>query len=62
VVAIAPPPPEHRADVAVDGFDLAERHLDVAVGQDAVEVTTEQLGDLVGGRQPLPPHLLRTRG
>ena len=55
MIAVATPAPEHRPDVAVDGFHLAERHLDVAVREDAGEVATEQLGDLVEGRQPLPP-------
>src|SRR5712692_6682471 len=55
MVAIPTAAAKHRPDVAVDRFNLAERHLDVTVGQDAVEVTTEQLGDLVESRQPLPP-------
>ncbi len=55
MVAITTTATDHRADVAVDGFDLSERDLDVAVGQDAVEVTTEKLGDLGEGREPLPP-------
>ena len=47
MIAVAPTATEHRADVAVYGLDLAERDLDVAVGQDAVEVPTQELGDLV---------------
>lgn len=54
MVAVPAPAADHRPDVAVDGFHLAERDLDVAVREDAVEVATEQLGDLVEGREPLP--------
>ena len=54
MIAVAPTATEHRPDVAVDGLDFAERDLDVAVGQDAVEVPAQELGDLVEGRQPLP--------
>jgi len=56
VLAVAVPTTaaNHRADVAVDGFDFPEQGLDVAVGQDAIEVATEELGDLVKGREPLP--------
>ena len=54
MIAVASTATEHRPAVAVDGFDFAERDLDVAVGQDAVQVTAQELGDLVEGRQPLP--------
>ena len=47
MIAVASTAPEHRSDVAVDCFHLAEGDLDVAVGQDAVEMATQQLGDLV---------------
>ena len=59
MVAISTAAAQHRPDVAVDRFHLAERDLDVAIGEDAFEVTTEELGDLVKGREPLPaqrPH------
>ena len=54
MIAVTPTAPEHRPDVAVDGLHLAERDLDVAVGQDAFEMATQQLGDLVEGGQALP--------
>ena len=54
MIAVAAPAAEHGSDVAVDGFHLAERDLDVAVGEDAVEVATQQLGDPVEGGQALP--------
>ena len=54
MIAVAPTAAKHRPDVAVDGFDLAERHLDVAGGEDALEVTTEELGDLEKSRESLP--------
>ena len=54
MIAVATPAAEHRPDVSVDRFHFAERHLHVAVGEDAVEVPTQELGDLVEGRQPLP--------
>lgn len=52
VVAVPPTAANHRPNVAVDRFHLAEGDLDVAVGEDAVEVATEELGDLVKGREP----------
>ena len=54
MIAVAPTATEHRSDVSVDRLDHAERDLEVAVGQDAVEVPTQELGDLVEGQQPLP--------
>ena len=52
MIAVAPTATKHCPDVVVDGLDLAERDLDVAVGQDAVEVLTQELDDLIEGRQP----------
>jgi hypothetical protein len=54
VVTLTTAAADHRADVAVDGLHLAERDRDTTVGEDAVEVTAEELGDLVEGREPLP--------
>lgn len=62
VIAIAPPATERRPDVAVDGLHLAERNLDVAIGEDAVKVTTEEVGDLSEGREPLPAQRPHPRG
>src|SRR3972149_2064245 len=55
VIPIPAAAPEHGADVAVDGLDRAERDLLVAVGEDTVEVSQQELGDLAEGRQALPP-------
>ena len=38
MIPVAPPPPQHRADVAVDGLDLPEGDLLVAVAQDTVQM------------------------
>src|SRR5712692_7712405 len=59
MVAVPTTAAKHRPDVPVDRLHLPEGDLDVAIGEDAVEVTTEELGDLVKGREPLPaqrPH------
>ena len=54
MIAVAATATEHRPDVVVGGLDLAERDLDVAVGQDAVKVPPQELSDLVEGRQRSP--------
>ena len=54
MIPVATSPAEHRADVAVDGLDGAERDLFPAVGEDAVEMPAQELGDRVERRQPLP--------
>lgn len=54
MVAIPAPPTKHRPDVTVDGLHLAERDLDVTVGEDAVEMATEKLGHLVESRESVP--------
>jgi hypothetical protein len=50
VISIPAAAPEHGADVAVDGFDRAERDLLVAVSEEAVEMPQQELGDLAEGR------------
>ena len=54
VISVAAPAAEHRSDIAVDGLDLAEGDLLVTVGEDAVEMPEEELGDLLECRQALP--------
>src|SRR3989338_6716489 len=61
VIPIPAAAPEHGADVAVDGLDRAERDLLVAVGEDTVEVSQQELGDLAEGRQALPPERAEPR-
>src|SRR3989442_56950 len=55
VISIPTAAPEHGADVAVDGLDRAERDLLMAVGEDAVEMPQQELGDLAERWQALPP-------
>lgn len=62
VVPITSSPPQHRADVAVDRLNLAEGHLLMAIGEDAVQVPDEQLGQLPKGWQPLPAERPQPRG
>src|SRR3989338_2120209 len=61
VIPIPAAAPEHGADVAVDGLDRAELDLLVAVGEDTVEVSQQELGDLAEGRQALPPERAEPR-
>jgi hypothetical protein len=54
VIAVAPAPPQHRVDVAVDRFDFPERHLLVVLVQDAGQMAHQERGKLLECRQPLP--------
>ena len=54
MIAVAPPPPKHGPNVAVDRFDFAERNLLVAVVQDARQMPHEQRTDFLKRGQALP--------
>jgi hypothetical protein len=54
VIPVATAPAKHGPDVAVDGLDLPERNLLVAVGKESVEMAAKELSDLVEGGQALP--------
>ena len=54
MVAITTAATKHRTDVSVDGLHYSERDFDVTVGEHAVEVTAEELGDLVERWEALP--------
>ena len=54
MIPIAPAPPQHGPDVAVDGFDFPEGDLLATVVQDAVQMPRQQAAELLEGRQPLP--------
>ena len=51
MIAVVPVPTEDRADVPVDGLDIAEGDLHVAVGEDPVQMAQEQLRQLLEGRE-----------
>jgi hypothetical protein len=54
VIPVAPPPSEHRPDIAVDGFDFPEGTLLVTIVQDAGQMSHQQGAELLGRRQALP--------
>ena len=43
MILVTPAAPQHRADVAVDRLDFPERDLLMAVVEDAIEMSDEQL-------------------
>jgi hypothetical protein len=65
MIAIPTASAQHGPNVPVDGLDLAERGLGVAVGEEPVEMAAQELGDLVEGGQTLPAqrsvHVFRKR-
>ena len=58
MITVAAPPPQHRPDVAVDGFGFPEENLLVAVVQDADQMLHHQAGELLEGRHALPNRVI----
>ena len=61
MIPVASAPTKHGPDVRVDGFHDAKGDLHVAIGQDAIQVGQDELGELLEGREPLAHRSARSQ-